>query len=184
MKKTNRKDINWKQILIIVISFALLAALCVTCVSIFTKKDKDSDGYVEVIPKFSIGGLKNDGTYEDTDASLYTKDAISAQNVKIVLEFDSTVTYQLFFYDEFDNFISAGVALGKGSETEVPDGATAFRIELTPVWDEDVEEDDQKVTLLNKGSFTKQLTVKVIELEEAEDADNTTDPVEDPETTT
>ena len=173
--KNFKERINWKTVILTVVSVALIAALAVTGITLFNKKDKDSDGYVEVSPKFSIGGLAADGTYEETDGSLYTKDAISAENVKVVLEFDSTVTYQLFFYDEYDNFVSAGVALGKGSETEVPEGASAFRIELTPVWGEDVDEDNQKVTILNKYSFEKQITVSIVEPAADETPDETPD---------
>lgn len=173
MKKRFKKKINWKQVICIVLCVALVAAIGVTVTSAFAK-DADDDGYLKVTPKFSIGGLTDEGLYEETDASLYTKDAIEASDVKVVLDFDSTVQYQLFFYDEVDEFVSASVILQKGSETNVPEGATAFRIMLTPVWDDDVDKDDRKITIFNKYSFTKQITVKIIEIDDSE-------PDEDPD---
>ena len=167
--KNFKNRINWKQVVATVVCVALVAALAVTGISIFNKKEKDKDGYIGADLNFSIGGLNEDGTYKKTDGSLYTKDAIEASKVKVTLEFDSTVQYQLFFYDEFDEFISSGIQLGKGSESELPEGATHFRVVLTPVWDADVELDDQVVTLFNKGNYTKQITVSIIE------PDNTTE---------
>ena len=166
-----KKGANWKNIILTIIAVALVATLAVTLVSAFGKKSKDADGYVGVTLDFSIGGLKADGTYLDTDATLYTKEAVTADDVKVTLEFDSNVQYQLYFYDEFDNFISSGTVLGKGSESDLPEGATCFRIVLIPIWDTDVDKDDQKVTLFNKLSFTKQITVSIIEPEVVEEPD-------------
>ena len=163
--KNFKNRVNWKQVVITVIAVAVLAALGVTAVSIFNKNEKDEDGYIVADLNFDIGGLDAEGAYKDTDGSLYTKEAIEATSVKVSLEFDSNVHYQLYFYDEFDTFVSAGIELGKGSEAEVPEGATHFRLVLTPVWDSDVDKDDQKVTFLNRSSFTKQITVSIIEPE-------------------
>ena len=159
-----KNRINWKTVILAVVSVALVAALAVTGITLFNKKDKDSDGYVQVEPKFSIGGLSATGAYVETNASLYTKEAIEADSVRVKLEFDSNVNYQLFFYDENGNFVSATTSLASGSTNEtLPDGATCFRIMITPVWGEDVDEDDQKVTILNKYSFEMQITVSIVE---------------------
>ena len=159
-----KNRINWKTVILAAVSVALVAALAVTGITLFNKKDKDSDGYVQVEPKFSIGGLSATGAYVETNASLYTKEAIEADSVRVKLEFDSNVKYQLFFYDENGNFVSAGTSLASGSTTEtLPEGATCFRIMITPVWGEDVEAEDQKVTIFNKGTYTKQLTVSIVE---------------------
>lgn len=167
MKKyTNFKNrINWKTVILTVVSVALVAALAVTGITLFNKKDKDEDGFYTVDLNFSVGGLNVDGTYKETDGSLYTKEAIEADTVKVALEFDSNIKYTLYFYDEFDGFISGGVELGKGSETKLPEGATHFRVVITPVWGEDVEAEDQKITILNKNSYIKQLTVSITDRE-------------------
>ena len=171
-----KNRINWKTVILAAVSVALVAALAVTGITLFNKKDKDSDGYVQVDPQFTIGGLTETGAYKDTNASLYTKEAIEADSVRIKLEFDSNVKYQLFFYDENGNFVSAGTSLASGSTTEtLPEGATCFRIVITPTWGEDVEEDDQKVTIFNKYSFEKQLTVSIVEPAADETPDETPD---------
>ena len=166
--KNFKNRINWKTVIITVISVALVAALGVTAVSLFNKKDKDEDGFYTVNLNFSVGGLDADGTYKETDGSLYTREAIEADTVKVALDFESNVKYALYFYDEFDEFVSGGVELGKGSETELPEGATHFRLVITPIWGEDVEPEDQKITILNKNSYIKQLTVSITDREAPE----------------
>ena len=163
--KNFKNRINWKTVIITVISVALVAALGVTAVSLFNQKNKDEDGFYTPVLNFAIGGLNEDGTYKETDGSLYTREAIEADKVKVALDFESNVTYTLYFYDEFDEFVSGGVSLGKGSETTLPEGATHFRLVITPTWGEDVEPEDQKVTILNKNSFIKQLTVSITDRE-------------------
>ena len=171
-----KNRINWKTVILAAVSVALVAALAVTGITLFNKKDKDSDGYVQVDPQFTIGGLTETGAYKDTNASLYTKEAIEADSVRIKLEFDSNVKYQLFFYDENGNFVSSGTALASGSTTPtLPEGASAFRIMITPVWGEDVEAEDQKVTIFNKGTYTKQITVSIVEPAVYETPDETPD---------
>lgn len=170
-----KNRINWKAVILAAVSVALVAALAVTGITLFNKNDKDSDGYVQVEPKFTIGGLSSTGAYVETNASLYTKEAIEADSVRVKLEFDSNVKYQLFFYDEDGNFVNAGTLLASGSTTDIPEGATCFRIMITPVWGEDVEEDDQKVTIFNKYSFEKQITVSIVEPAADETPDETPD---------
>lgn len=166
--KDFKQRVNWKTVLITVIAVALVAALGVTAVSLFNKKDKDEDGFYTVDLDFHVGGLNADGTYKETDGSLYTREAIEADTVKVALDFESNVKYALYFYDEFDEFVSGGVELGKGSETVVPEGATHFRLVITPIWGEDVDAEDQKITIFNKNSYIKQLTVSITDREATE----------------
>lgn len=127
----------------------------------------EDDGLVEIDPKFSIGGLQDTtGKYEESDLTLYTKDAFECYGLQIKPNFDSKVQYQIFFYDEIGNFISATELLDGSYRDDVPYFATHARLELTPIWAEDVKKSERVLKWSNKGKYTDELEIKVYEEQE------------------
>ena len=163
------KKKTWKTVGII----ALAAVLVVGATAgIATLANKNEDGFEKVSVKYEIGGLTEAGVYEESEATLYTKEGFDVEEMATVsadIDFDSTISYQLFYYGENDEFISATEVLTEDTKAEIPEGALTCRVEITPIWSEDTEEDDQKVTWLNKGGFADQLTLSVKAAEEAEE---------------
>ncbi len=91
------------------------------------------------------------------DTSIYTRKGLKADGLKCTLEKDAKITYQIFFYDKDEKFISATETLsadfdGKG----IPEKAETCRIMITPTADE-----DNKVSLVEVLGYAAQLTVIV-----------------------
>lgn len=117
----------------------------------------DEDGLVKVNLKYDIGGLNSQGEYEETDESIYTKNAFEAQGLNIEVAFDSNITYEVFFYDEYGEFISKTGVLEKNYKDDIPVTSTHARIEITP------KDDEDGVKWYEKTGYAKQIEVKVNE---------------------
>ena len=106
-------------------------------------------------PTYSVGGLTEDGRYLETEGSIYTKDAFECQGIDVSLDFDSNVSYRIFFYDEDNDFISATEKqTGNYDETTTPYDVKFARIVITP-------NDDEEIKWYEKNGYAKQLTIEV-----------------------
>lgn len=120
---------------------------------------KLTDGSMDVkkisSTKFTVGGLDTNGKYMNTNASIYTKDAFECQGLEVSLDFDNTVDYQIYFYDQNNDFVHT---TGKLSVAFVKDSVPFFakyaRIVVTP-------KEDDVVTALEVSKYAKQLSIKV-----------------------
>lgn len=105
--------------------------------------------------EFSVGGLDGSGKYMNTNGSIYTKDAFECQGLEANLAFDSSVEYQIYFYDQNNDFVhTTGKRANAFVKTEVPFFAKYARIVITP-------KDDDVVSKIEVSKYAKQLTVKV-----------------------
>jgi len=161
MAKFGRKG-TWKKILAGALA-VVLGVGAIAGVSALIGNKADDDGKIVINPKWSIGGLDNQGKYEESDATLYTKDAFECQGLTIKPNFDSNVKYQIFFYDELGEFVESSSLLESSYDSSIPVGATHARLELTPIWDEDVKEKDRVIKWYNKHQWTNNLEIKVNE---------------------
>ena len=151
MRKYNRKrgykkplmsKRDWKNLLIT----AVVAILTLTLVSGVTTLFKADTKTIH--PVFIVGGIDEyNGEHVDTKGSIYTKDAFECKGLAVQLDFDSHVTYQAFFYDNLDNFISASPVYEKGAELDVPEDAVYARLEVTPIWEE-INIDDEATDII------------------------------------
>ena len=133
-------------------------------------RHKADEGFELVDVAFERGGLDGNGVYVNTKASIYTKEAFKCNDtVKIKLDFDSNIKYELYFYGENDSFISKTDSFEKTEDVEVASGATYARLVITPIWDEDVKEDNQNVGFFEVNKYAKQLLVMTVPTE-ADDA--------------
>lgn len=120
----------------------------------------DEDGLVKVHLNYDIGGLDSNGEYEETEESIYTKNAFESQGLKVTMDFDSNIDYELFFYDQYGEFISSTGKLDKNFDGEIPVIASHARIEITP------KEDEDGIKWYEKSGYAKQIEVKVAEKQE------------------
>ena len=102
---------------------------------------------------YGIGGLDSHGKYVATKESIYTKDAFECQGLDITLDFDSTVTYKVFFYTEKCNFLLSTESQS-GSYSTVPANAKYARIVITP-------QEDDSVNVFEVIKYQRQVNVKV-----------------------
>lgn len=84
-------------ILVAVILFGVITTLFVVPA---TKTDKKVSDF-----SFTVGGIGADGKYEKRTDAVYTKKAINASNLKISPDYTYQGQYQVFYYDEEDNFL-------------------------------------------------------------------------------
>lgn len=152
--KYSNKNSKWKAIIITVVVVVLtLGSVAVVATVFGNNKNASLD--------FSIGALNENGEYVESDKSLYTKEAFEFDSVKVVRDFESTVKYQLYYYDELDNFVSCSEELTKTSEITAPEGARFARIVITPMFDSDVKKEDQIIKWYDVSKYAKQLEVEV-----------------------
>lgn len=107
-------------------------------------------------PIFEVGGLGNDGKYVNDELSLYTKESFACEGLSAKLDFDSEISYQFFFYDINDNFISSSEVYTGGSNATIPLNGAYARVEITPKNDE-----DGKISLKERITYPSQLNLKV-----------------------
>lgn len=105
-------------------------------------------------PTFEVGNLGTDGKYVNDESTLYTKEAFEAEGLQVKLDFDSQIEYQIFYYDDLDNFIESTDVLSAAYSDPVHDGYA--RIVIIPTDDE-----DGKIGLTERVSYPSQMTVKV-----------------------
>ncbi|MDE7263242.1 MAG: hypothetical protein K2N64_01095 [Anaeroplasmataceae bacterium] len=117
----------------------------------FVRKDE-----VSIHPTFEVGGLNANGKYEEDKTTLYTKEKFACEGLKATLDFDSTINYQIFYYDILDNFISSTDVLKEGYSGTAPLNGAYARIEITPINDE-----DGKISWTEKIKYSNMLNLKV-----------------------
>lgn len=148
-----------KKTWIYVIIGLLLCAIVGGCVYAFVGTD-DKDKTVNIsASEFSLGGLNDKGEYIETKESIYTKDAFKCQGLTVTPEFESQVTYQIFFYDELGEFVNKTASLEKAYRDDIPAGAYYARIVITPNKDEDGSAIELNVFKVSK--YAKQITITV-----------------------
>ncbi len=146
-----------KKIILIILAVVLCAGVVGGSIVGIIKLTDSTKFDTKEISKFSysVGGLDGSGKYMSTNASIYTKDAFECQGLECALDFDNSVSYQIYFYDQNNDFVhTTGKLTGAFVKDSVPFFAKYARIVITP-------NDDDVVSKLEVVKYAKQLTVKV-----------------------
>lgn len=142
-----------KIALIVVLVVAVLGGGVAGIISLVDSDKFDTKNISDL--SFGVGGLDSAGKYMSTDQSIYTKDAFECQGLNVSLEFDSEISYQIYFYDQNNDFVhTTGKLEGAFVADSIPFFAKYARIVITP-------DDDEKVTSLEVLKYAKQLNAKV-----------------------
>lgn len=168
--KFKTRETPLKKIIIGVLIFAVLFVVGACAISY-----NDEDTKV-INPTFEVGGLDaTTGKYVETEDSIYTKKSFECQGLTIKLDFDATVTYQVFYYDELDEYIGECTeVLDESEELTVPEGAVYARVMVTPIWNEDVDEDDRVCHWYDVLEYSTQLEISVLKDQEIPEEDTET----------
>ena len=152
-----------------IIGLFLIIATCIVAIAALgAGRNKADKGFDLVNLDFERGSLDATGKYSEVKSSIYTKEAFECgSELRIKLDFDSNVTYRIFFYDEDDQFISSTDEYDETVTATVPEGAFYARLVVTPEWDADVDKDDQIVRTWNVRKYAKQVTVMVVPVKDA-----------------
>lgn len=142
-----------KIALIVVLVVAVLGGGVAGIISLVDSDKFDTKNISDL--SFGVGGLDSAGKYMSTDQSIYTKDAFECQGLNVSLEFDSEISYQIYFYDQNNDFVhTTGKLEGAFVSDSIPFFAKYARIVITP-------DDDEKVTSFEVLKYAKQLNAKV-----------------------
>lgn len=126
------RNIPWKNILIIGL-VVVLGVGAIAGISAIAKNEKKTISSTA----FKRGAIDQNGFYIESDNSLYTKDLIECQGLEIAPDFESTGTYQVFYYDSNKQFLGATEVLDSQSDGVYVKGdnfavAKYCRIMITP----------------------------------------------------
>lgn len=152
MKSKKRKDLITKIISVVLVVATLIGVVAV--IGHFAKNNAEDDGLIKVSPSYKIGELNSEGKYVETQKSIYTKESFECQGLVVESEFDSTVTYNIYFYDSNGNYISSTGKQEGNYNKAIPSAASHCRIVITP-------NEDDKISWYEINGYAKQLTVKV-----------------------
>lgn len=154
MAKFNlRSKRTWKKILSIGLGI-LLTVGAVFGISALVSKSEETTK--EINPKFSIGALTEDGKYSESKESIYS-DAFECQGLSVQLAFDHNISYEIFYYNKYSDFISSTGILTENYNTVdnlMPANTVFARIEITPT-------EDSSISWYEKSKYSKQLTIEV-----------------------
>lgn len=153
-----------KNLLTKIFNIVLVVGILIGAVALinhFVSNKADDNGLVEVNPKFEVGGLTEYGKYLETKESIYTKEAFECQGLNVSMEFDSTISYQLFFYDKYGDFLYSSSELETDFKDTLSKNVSHARIVITPIWEDDVKKVDKEIKWHQVYKYVKQLTIKV-----------------------
>ena len=152
MARNRYRKISVKKIIGIVLVGALLVGI-LSSFAVFAN-DTKSAGAI-----FKVGGLdETTGKYVETDKSIYTERAIDAYGLRVEPDFESTVTYDIYFYDGTDNLLKVVKGL-KNVYDEDYEIASKCRIVIHPEIPDDVKEKDFKVRLWEVAKYASMLKI-------------------------
>ncbi len=140
------------------VALALAGVAAITGVGFGVKAivDYTKNDLKEISPSFEVGNLGADGKFVDDKSTLYTKDAFGCYGLQVKPDFDSAVNYKIYYYDILDNYISSTEMLSDGYSAEAPLNGAYARMVIEPR-----EDEDGKISLTERISYPKDLTVKV-----------------------
>ena len=154
MKKNTKKTIS------MILAFAAIIG-CVALVSNIAKNANED--YKKVNLYYEVGAIdKITGKcYNDVENAIYTKDIIKCTGVELYTDFDSDIKYTVHFYDEDGKWLACEDNVGLNLKIdEMPEGATGIRVVIYPQNDE-----NNKISLFEKGTYARQLRVKITTVE-------------------
>ncbi len=142
-----------KWVIIFLIAIGLIGAV----IGLAIKLDRQTTVTEIGAEQYIIGGLDDEGAAAEGDTSIVTRGTFTTDGLKVELADEATVTYELFFYDGEDNFISSTGALSADyNGSAIPVDASSAKCVITPTADE-----DGKVALTEVLGYAGQVTIIV-----------------------
>ena len=168
---------RWESIGVAIVAVVLVLAIVALLVNVFNKND---DEFEKAYLSWSVGGLDESGAFVKNETDSLTSDPVKIEEgIRIVVDFDKTVTYNVVLYDKNHIYVgyidaeatSENVTLTREAIDKLGDGyedAVYFRVTLI-----DIEEDDGYITWFEKQELKRY--VNVYTCAEAEKVESTTE---------
>lgn len=87
---------------------------------------------------YEVGALDETGAFKKNAGSFVSTDFHTVEGLTVKVEEDAELSYQLYFYDEEENFISSTNSFGVTYNGTIPEDAKLFKIVITPTNDDDI----------------------------------------------
>lgn len=150
--KVGKKAKKWLIGIGIGVLVLLCGGLAVRCAT------KDNPERVSATFGYERGSVSTtDGSELSGTTSIRTKELISVE--ELVCDYDekdALITYQIFYYDEDEEFLSVSEVLNadyNAEDVDLPEGATYARIVITPT-------SDSEITASEVSDYAGELTVE------------------------
>ncbi|MBQ7339226.1 MAG: hypothetical protein IJW43_00025 [Clostridia bacterium] len=148
----NKGNLKW------IVTWFLIAILSVAVIFAFVKiTDNEKTKKIGANSfTYAIGLLDvEDGEYVQGTGSIYMKNFQSVDGLKVEVDEDATIKYQIFFFDEDKEFVSVTEELAGNFDTDsVPETAEFFKIVIEPT-------NDAEVSWNEIGRYAGMLTVSI-----------------------
>ena len=112
------------------------------------------DDLKTISPVFDVGNLGTDGKFVDDESTLYTKEAFACDGLQIKLDFDNQIEYQIYFYDDLDNFVESTEVYNNSSAPLIL--GTYARIVIDPT-----DNEDEELSIIDVFNYSSQMKIKV-----------------------
>ena len=109
---------------------------------------------------FTRGDLDSNGRYVESNQAIYTKEAFYCQGLRIVPDFESKVTYDVYYYDYNDILLECIIGLSGVYDEDYPLAKTA-RIVIHPEIPNDVKASDFKINFWEVVGYADDLKITV-----------------------
>lgn len=87
---------------------------------------------------YEVGALNSAGEFEKNAGSFVSKEFHDVKGLSVKVDEDAELSYQLFFYDAEENFISSTNSFGVTYNGAIPESAELFKIVINPTNDDDI----------------------------------------------
>lgn len=152
------KKRTWGKILSIGLAVLLFAGAIFGLVKLGAKLKEETK---TISPSWKVGVVDETTgkVNKELKSSIYTDDAFDAKGLKVVLDYDSNVSYQVFWFDSVGEFAYCSEEMTKGAEFYAPAGHKA-RVEVTPIFDAN-ETEDETISWYETYKYSKQVEIIV-----------------------
>lgn len=150
-----RRKASWKRIVCAVLVTVLVASLGGALISFAVRDTK-------TIPSsaFSVGGLNENGKYIADDKSIYTKEAFECIGLRVQPDFESQVTYDVYYYDYDDRLVEVKKGLSSVYDEDFP-LAQYCRIVIHPEIPEDTTKSEFKIKWYQVSGYADDIKITV-----------------------
>ena len=151
------KKVNWKKILCAI----LVCIVGITALGGIAALAKDKTKSIGATA-FSRGDLNEKGEYVESEQSIYTEEAFSCRGLRIKPDFESTGTYDVYYYDYDDRLVDKKLGITGVYDEDYPLYlAKTCRIVIHPEIPKDTNKKDFKIAFYEVYSYANGYDITV-----------------------
>lgn len=121
-------------ICIIVVSILLLVGILGLCLRMGLSQTYTTLSATD----YQVGALDENGAFVKNAGSFVTKEFHDVEGLSIKVEKKAELSYQIYFYDAEEKFVSATNSFGVTYNGIIPEKAELFKIVINPINDDDI----------------------------------------------